>query len=398
MKDQAFKEFKALFKKDLSFLFKKKVAFFIFGGPFLLMLFMIGIPTLFGSTEPMVVRAYSADIGVTNINVGDNIIGNLSIYYGESRTIEIELVNSFEEINNTDELGLFISENFTATVYEGNPTLYFVDKKQNPFSNQAILEIRTIARNVVATTLANRTIPQIATEDITPTTQGGQDLLGYKAATLAYPLGYMIFLLISLNSSSSSLIGFGKEKRMRTMEMLLAYVKNHSLLIISKALTGLIAALGSTLSYLLGIILSYSFSDDDTESFFSIFGFDIQAIGVGNVIIVFLFAVLALFISTLMTMAVDTNLKREASERLSPLIAIGFAFFFYFVIIIEPLTVTGMLMINPFFWCYRLALLIVSRVFNYEVIVYPSLILVSLIALIFLSTKGIQKEKTLYLD
>ena len=45
------KQFKALLKKDLSLIFRKRVAFFIFGGPFILMFVLLGIPSLFTTQQ-----------------------------------------------------------------------------------------------------------------------------------------------------------------------------------------------------------------------------------------------------------------------------------------------------------------------------------------------------------
>ena len=59
---------------------------------------------------------------------------------------------------------------------------------------------------------------------------------------------------------------------MRTMEILLSYTKKHSHLVISKTITSLVASLGSTLSYVLGIIAATSLTGAETNGIFEIFG------------------------------------------------------------------------------------------------------------------------------
>ncbi|MHA1814854.1 MAG: hypothetical protein ACTSX1_02530 [Candidatus Heimdallarchaeaceae archaeon] len=225
-----------------------------------------------------------------------------------------------------------------------------------------------------------------------------EQILGPKAAAIAMPLSYMIFLLIALNTGSYSLIGFAREKRMRTMEILLSYTHNHSYLVISKVLTGLVASLGSTLSYTLGILVGTQLSGGQTSILLEVFGLNLDSLGAGDIIISLIAVITALLISTLITMAVDCNLTREASERISPLISIGLAMFFYFVVMLNPFATSSVLLINPFYWCYRLGLLLIAGVFTIEIFLYSALILGLVAILIFLATKGIQKEKSLYLE
>jgi len=209
----------------------------------------------------------------------------------------------------------------------------------------------------------------------------------------------MIFLLIALNSSSNSLIGFAREKRMRTMEIILAYTINHRSLIISKVITGVVASIGSTLSYFLGIgAATLVINRNSDTNFFDIFSLKFKLLGFWDVLLVVLSVIIALFLSTLMTMAVDCNLTREASEKLSPLISIGFSFFFYFLIIVNPFAFSTALIINPFYWPYRLVLLVVSKKFTFEVAIYIVEIISLTLILVYLATKGIEKEKNLYLE
>ena len=225
-----------------------------------------------------------------------------------------------------------------------------------------------------------------------------EQILGPKATAIAMPLSYMIFLLIAFNSSSYSNIGFAREKRMRTMEILLSYTRKHDHLVISKTITALVASLGSTLSYVLGIIAATSLTGASTQGIFEIFGLNMNLLNAGDIIAVFIFGVIALLISTLITMAIDSNITREASERLSPLLSIGLAMFFYFVVLTNPVGSSSSLVINPFYWCYRSSLLIVAGKFSYEIFIYLALIIGLIILLIYFATKGIEKEKSLYLE
>ncbi|MHA1668358.1 MAG: ABC transporter permease [Candidatus Heimdallarchaeaceae archaeon] len=392
-------QLKSLLKKDLSLLFRKKVAFFIFGGPFILMFILIGLPALFGSEQAVVMLVYSDDVGVSNINIGSAIIGNLTQFFTSDPTLEIQIVENFTAVQQTEELGYYIPANFTELVFTGIPVVYTVDASQSPFTDSYFNAANSIASSVVASFLANRTIPEVQKISLPPASLPEEQQLGPKASAIAMPLSYMIFLLIALNSGSNSLIGFAREKRMRTMEVLLAYTHNHSFLVISKAITGLVASLGSTLSYFLGIwfgssLVGKTFSGD----IFSLFGFHFESLGIGSIVISFFSVVLALLISTLLTMLIDVHLNKEIAERISPLASVGFAMFFYFVVLINPLTLAPALLINPFYWCYRLSLLVISGKFNLEILLYLALIIGSIVGLIYLSTRGIEKERNLYLD
>ena len=393
------KQFKAIFKKDISLLFRKKVAIFVFGGPFILMFILLGIPALFSSQQAVALLVYNEDLGYNQANVGDAIIGNLTVYFATDDAITIEEVDNVTTVQQTRGLGLYIPSNFSQIAYEGIPIIYTVDATQSLFTSSTFNIINSIATKVMTSFLANRTINDVQNIQLPAEALPEELILGPKAAALAMPLSYMIFLLIALNSGSYSLIGFAREKRMRTMETLLAYSYKHSLLVISKVITGIVASLGTTLSYFLGILVGTQLAGGTNNGeLFDLFGLNINQLGASGIVISLVFVILALLISTLITMAVDCNVSREASERISPLISIGLAMFFYFIVLMNPLGTSSALMINPFYWCYRLGLLIIAGKFNIEAIIYLLLIGGLIAILIMISTRGIQKEKSLYLE
>ena len=169
-------------------------------------------------------------------------------------------------------------------------------------------------------------------------------------------------------------------------------------MIFSKTITALVASLGTTLSYVLGIIVATNVAGNTQGGVFEIFGLNMSVLNAGDIVLTFIFVVLALLISTLITMAIDWNISREASERLSPLISIGLAMFFYFVALSTPLSSSTTLMINPFYWCYRVVLLLIAGKFSVEILVYSLLILGLITALVYFATRGIQKERSLYME
>ncbi len=393
------KQFKAILKKDLSLLFRKRIAIFVFGGPFILMFILLGVPALFSSQQALPLLIYNDDIGYNQTNIGEAIVGNITIYFSTDESIAVETADNLTVVQQTRGLGLFIPSNFSEIAYVGFPIIYTVDATQSLFTSSTFAIINSIATNVMTTFLANRSINDVQNIQIPATALPEELILGPKAASIALPLSYMIFLLIALNSGSYSLIGFAREKRMRTMETLLAYTFKHSLLVISKVITGLVASLGTTLSYVLGILVGTQIAGGSSSNdLFAIFGLNFNTLGAGDIIISLIFVVIALLISTLITMAVDCNVSREASERISPLISIGLAMFFYFVVLMNPLGTSSVLMINPFYWCYRLGLLLIAGKFNYEVAIYLLLIVGIITILIRFATRGIQKEKSLYLE
>ncbi|MCG3216641.1 MAG: ABC transporter permease [Candidatus Heimdallarchaeota archaeon] len=393
------KQFKAILKKDLSLLFRKRIAIFVFGGPFILMFILLGVPALFSSQQALPLLIYNDDIGYNQTNIGEAIVGNITIYFSTDESIAVETADNLTVVQQTRGLGLFIPSNFSEIAYVGFPIIYTVDATQSLFTSSTFAIINSIATNVMTTFLANRSINDVQNIQIPATALPEELILGPKAASIALPLSYMIFLLIALNSGSYSLIGFAREKRMRTMETLLAYTFKHSLLVISKVITGLVASLGTTLSYVLGILVGTQIAGgSSSNNLFAIFGLNFNTLGAGDIIISLIFVVIALLISTLITMAVDCNVSREASERISPIISIGLAMFFYFVVMMNPLGTSSVLMINPFYWCYRLGLLLIAGKFNYEVAIYLLLIVGIITILIRYATRGIQKEKSLYLE
>ncbi len=400
MKEDKFhlNQLKALLKKDISLLFRKKVAIFIFGGPFILMFILIGLPALFGSQSAIILLVHSEDIGYLDTNIGESIVGNISLYFDSDETIEIQVTDNLTEVLYTPELGYYIPTNFSELAFTGIPVTFTIDATLSPYTSSIFSVLQAIASNVMVTYLANRTIPPLQNYELPPESLPEEQILGPKAAAIAMPLSYMIFLLIAMNSGSYSLIGFAREKRMRTMEILLSYTHNHSYLVISKVITGLVASLGSTLSYVLGILVGTQLSGSNTSGLLEVFGLNLDELGAGDIIVSLIFVVIALLISTLLTMAVDCNLTREASERVSPLISIGLAMFFYFVVMMNPFTTSSALLVNPFYWCYRLGLLLIAGVFSMEIFLYSALIIGLVAILIFLSTRGIQKEKSLYLE
>ncbi len=394
-------QLRALLKKDLRLLFRKRVAILVFGGPFLLMFLLIGLPSLFSSQQTQILLICSDDQTYTNVNVGDSVLGNLTAYFSLDESIEVQEVANISAVKETENFGIYIPTNFSYLVISeaGTPIYFEVDATQSLYSEGIFNTIYAITNNVIATILANRTLPVIQTLAEPPTLLPGEQLLGPKAAAIAMPLSYMIFLLIVLNSGSYSNIGFAREKRMRTMEILLSYTKKHNHLVISKTITALVASLGSTLSYVLGILAATSLTANGSSVGISeVFGLNMQILNAWDIIIILIFGVIAMLISTLITMAIDSNITREASERLSPLLSMGLAMFFYFVALSSPLGASTSLVINPFYWCYRIALLIISGKFNFEILIYLALIIALIGVLIYFATKGIQKEKSLYLE
>ncbi len=397
---QKSKQLQTLLKKDLRLLFRKRVAIIVFGGPFLLMFILIGLPSLFTSQQKMTLLVCSDDQTYLDVNVGDSVVANITAYYSLDETIEVQTVSNFSAVKATENFGIYFPSNFSYLVISdtSSPTYFTVDATQSLFSSSIFNTIYSITQNVIATILANRTLPVVQTIDEPPTSLPGEQLLGSKAAAVAMPISYMIFLLIVLNSGSYSNIGFAREKRMRTMEILLSYTKKHDNLVISKTITALVASLGSTLSYVLGIIAATSLTGASSEGLLDIFGLNLNLLNAWDIILILIFGVLALLISTLITMAIDSNITREASERISPLLSIGLAMFFYFVAVSNPVGASSILIIDPFYWCYRSVLLIISGKFSFEIIIYLALIIALIAGLIFYATKGIEKEKSLYLE
>ncbi|MHA1816939.1 MAG: hypothetical protein ACTSX1_13105, partial [Candidatus Heimdallarchaeaceae archaeon] len=128
-------QLKALLKKDISLLFRKKVAIFIFGGPFILMFILIGLPALFTSQEAIIFLVHSEDVGYLDANIGESIVGNISLYYESDETIEIQVTDNLTEVLFTQALGYYIPANFSELVYTGIPVTFTVDATLSPYTS-----------------------------------------------------------------------------------------------------------------------------------------------------------------------------------------------------------------------------------------------------------------------
>ncbi|GAH69899.1 unnamed protein product, partial [marine sediment metagenome] len=159
MKEDKFhlNQLKALLKKDISLLFRKKVAIFIFGGPFILMFILIGLPALFTSQEALILIVYSEDSGYLGANIGDSIVGNISLYFDSDETIEVQVTNNLTEVLYTQELGYYIPDNFSEQAFMemGIPVTFTIDATLSPYTSSIFGVVHTIASNVMVTFLAN---------------------------------------------------------------------------------------------------------------------------------------------------------------------------------------------------------------------------------------------------
>ena len=134
---QKSKQLQTLLKKDLRLLFRKRVAIVVFGGPFLLMFILIGLPSLFTSQQKMTLLVCSDDQSYLGVDVGDSVVANITAYYSLDETVDVQTVSNFSAVKNTDNFGIYIPSNFSYLVISdtSSPTYFTVDATQSLFSS-----------------------------------------------------------------------------------------------------------------------------------------------------------------------------------------------------------------------------------------------------------------------
>jgi hypothetical protein len=105
---------------------------------------------------------------------------------------------------------------------------------------------------------------------------------------------------------------------------------------------------------------------------------------------------LALVLTMLALMTVDTLFSKTVAERVGTAIVMGFGILFYFTVAFDPGTTATYVAINPFYWIYHAFLSMIDLSFGYMDIIYLALTATLLIGLTVLATKSIEREKVLF--
>ncbi len=409
-------QFTAILKKDLKLVFTWKTILVTVGIPFIMMFLIIFLPTIFIGAQQATITICSDDIGsdelynstIININLGDASIANIQLFVENVSNIEIRIVDTREEALNASN-GIYIPANFSEATFDGKSSLEFHKSSsdisiQGVYFDQVINKIHETAFSafLYLNNITQDNIPQI--EEIFYSPPVGEPESGWSQATLqlAAPFAYAMFILITLVGNMGRTIGFGKEKEDGTFETMLSITKNRAHLVFSKLVVGLIASLLSIVAYFAGSVfaglLSLSVIGDSGDSM-GVEG--ILALSIDDLlsikgVVLLIGLVIALVITMLALMTVDTMFSKTIAERVGMTVVMGFGLLFYFTVAFDPATTAPYAVINPFYWIYHLFLSIVDLSFTWVDGIYLVLIVGLLTTMLFLARKAIEREKVLF--
>jgi ABC-type transport system involved in multi-copper enzyme maturation permease subunit len=410
-------QFGAILRKDLRLVFTWKTILITVFVPFIMMFLIVSLPTIFIGATDTVITVCTEDLGsfeqhvngtVYEINIGDNAIINMQYFVGNTSNLEIVVVDTREEALNATN-SIYIPANFTETTFDGSSKIETRKSSsdisiQGIYFDQMILRIQEVIDGTVLflNNVTQENLPRI--EQITYTPPAGDPESGWSQDTLALagPFAYAMFILVTLVGNMGRTIGFSKEKEDGTFETMLSITRNRSNLVFSKLIVGFIASLLSILAYFTGSalagLISLQVFGDPGESFGTegILALSIQDLLSGKGVVLLLGIVVALVITMLALMTVDTMFSRTVAERVGITVVMGFGLLFYFTVAFDPGTTMFFAQINPFYWIYHSFLSMVDFSFGWVDAIFIGMIIVLLGVMVFLARKSIEREKVLF--
>ena len=245
-------------------------------------------------------------------------------------------------------------------------------------------------------------LPRI--EQIIFTPPAGDSDSGWSQDTmkLAAPFAYAMFILVTLVCNMGRTIGFYKEMEDGTFETMLSITRNRSNLVFSKLIVGFIASLLSILAYFAGSafagLISLQVLGDPGESVGveGILSLSIQDLISIQGVVLLIGIVIALVLTMLALMTVDTMFSRTVAERVGITVVMGLGLLFYFTVAFDPGTTMILAQINPFYWIYHSFLSMVDLSFGWVDGIFLGLIALLLVGMVFLARKSIEREKVLF--
>ncbi|MBK5112034.1 MAG: ABC transporter permease [Candidatus Heimdallarchaeota archaeon] len=410
-------QFGAILRKDLRLVFTWKTILITVFVPFIMMFLIVSLPTIFIGASDTVITICSDDLGsleqhlngtVYNINLGDSALAYIQDFVGNTSNLEVDVVDTREEALNLTN-SIYIPANFSATTFDGTSKIESRKSSsdislQGVYFDQIVLRIQEVVDSAILflNNVTQENLPRI--EQISYTPPAGDPESGWSQDTLALagPFAYAMFILVMLVGNMGRTIGFSKEKEDGTFETMLSITRNRSNLVFSKLIVGFIASLLSILAYFTGSalagLISLQFFGDPGESFGTegILALSIQDLLSGKGVVLLLGIVVALVITMLALMTVDTMFSRTVAERVGITVVMGFGLLFYFTVAFDPGTTMFFAQINPFYWIYHSFLSMVDLSFGWVDAIFIGMIIVLLGAMVFLARKSIEREKVLF--
>ncbi len=364
------------------------------------LIFSVG-PVMVLTQDPLTLYVLNQDVpftvGNNTYDLGNQVLSNLEKGASNASVI-IETLQSFDEFI-TKENAILLPQNFSLVAYTTLTAFYFMRVSSSDIRVETIMDgyvNPTIFQTMVDVLNISR-IPQVAAQPFLTLEEinNGQNEQDRRA--LAFPLTYMVFLILMIGSSFMRIVSFTKEKQNNMMEVVLASVRNRTDLIMSKIAVGLTIGLLIPISYIVGVFLGYLINRYYYGIEFDnpiVLPTDIFTI---PILLAILFLFFGLNLTTMgMTLLSQLIFGREVGDRISNFLHIAMAFVFYFTLIADPFTETILQILNPYFWPYRIVLNIIFHQDLIKTVGYALVFGLVNFALIKSSSAAIQQEKVLF--
>ncbi|TET27371.1 MAG: ABC transporter permease [Candidatus Heimdallarchaeota archaeon] len=410
-------QFGAILRKDLRLVFTWKTILITVFVPFIMMFLIVSLPTLLIGRTDTVITVCTDDLGsieqhvngtLFEINLGDAAIFNMQYFTENTSNLIIEIVDTREEALNATN-SIYIPANFTETTFDGTSKIESRKSSsdisiQGVYFDQIVLKIQEVVDGTILfmNNVTQENLPRL--EQISYTPPAGDSDSGWSQDTmkLAAPFAYAMFILVMLVGNMGRTIGFSKEKEDGTFETMLSITRNRSNLVYSKLIVGFIASLLSILAYFAGSafagLISLQVLGDPGESVGveGILSLSIQDLLSIEGVVLLLGIVIALVLTMLALMTVDTMFSKTVAERVGITVVMGFGLLFYFTVAFDPGTTMFFAQINPFYWIYHSFLSMVDLSFGWVDAIFIGLIVLLLVSMLFLARKSIEREKVLF--
>ena len=410
-------QFGAILRKDLRLVFTWKTILITVFVPFIMMFLIVSLPTLFIGTTDTVITVCTDDLGsieqhvngtLFEINLGEAARLYIEDFAKNTSNLEVDIVDTREEALNLTN-SIYIPANFTETTFDGTSKIESRKSSsdislQGVYFDQIVLRIQEVVDSAILfmNNVTQENLPRI--EQIIFTPPAGDSDSGWSQDTmkLAAPFAYAMFILVTLVGNMGRTIGFSKEKEDGTFETMLSITRNRSNLVFSKLIVGFIASLLSILAYFAGSafagLISLQVLGDPGESVGveGILSLSIQDLISIQGVVLLIGIVIALVLTMLALMTVDTMFSRTVAERVGITVVMGLGLLFYFTVAFDPGTTMILAQINPFYWIYHSFLSMVDLSFGWVDGIFLGLIALLLVGMVFLARKSIEREKVLF--
>jgi hypothetical protein len=410
-------QFGAILKKDLRLAFTWKTILLTILLPFIMMFLIVGIPAFIIGGSNLTVSVYSSDatyqVQHVNGSMVDVNIGSLAVVYIQSYAltddnIEVEVVSTRSAALNASN-GIYIPINFTEVTFTGGSGAIEYRKSAGTFSIQGanfdiilnLIQAATFDEYLRIKNITITEIPEVVPVPYAPPVTETDTTWSQETMTLAMPFAYAMFLLITLVGNLGRTIGFGKEKEDGTFETMLSITKNRAHLVFSKLVVGILTSIMSIIAYFAGSAIAgiIAVRIIGAEAGFGAEGF--LSLPIADLlsykgVIILIGLGLALIVTMLVLMTVDTLFTRQISERVGIFIILGFGMMFLVTTMSNPGTNAIYAQINPYYWIYHMTLSFVDLRFIWTDAIFLVLVAGLLVALIIVARKAIEREKVLF--